>query len=75
MATFLKGCLGRHFAGRRTAMTEEPGTAGETTDANADSDTDETLHMTSGADVLRRADERGETETAGEPEGAQEPPD
>jgi hypothetical protein len=56
-------------------MSEAPGTRRENTDADADSDTDETLHMTSGADVLRRADARGETETATEPEGAQEPPD
>jgi hypothetical protein len=54
-------------------MTEDPGTRRENTDA--DSDTDEMLHMTSGADVLRRAAERGQTETATEPEGAQEPPD
>jgi hypothetical protein len=76
MATF-KGCLGRHFAGNRTPMTEDPGTNRETTDSDADTDTDtdETLHMTSGADVLRRAEERGQTETAAEPEGAQEPPD
>jgi hypothetical protein len=58
-------------------MTEDPGTRRENTDADseADSDTGETLHMTSGADVLRRAAERGQTETATEPEGAQEPPD
>jgi hypothetical protein len=68
----LKWWLGRHLAGNRTAMTEDAGT--RRADADADSDTDETLHMTSGADVLRRAGERADT-AADEPEGAQEPPD
>jgi hypothetical protein len=65
-------CLGRYVAGNRTAMTDDPGTRGENTDT--DSDTDQTLHMTSGADVLRRAGERANTD-ADEPVGAQEPPD
>ena len=54
-------------------MTEGPGTRGMYTDA--DSETDEVVQPTSGADELRRAAERGQSDTQTEPEGAQEPPD
>jgi hypothetical protein len=55
-------------------MTDDPGTRKTHTDA--DSDTEEPVQPTSGADELRRADERGGSDEAeGEPANAQEPPD
>jgi hypothetical protein len=55
-------------------MTEDSGI--RRTDTDADSETEEPVQKTSGADELRRADERGDSDQAdGEPAGAQEPPD
>jgi hypothetical protein len=52
----------------------DPGTRKTFTDA--DTDTDEPVQPTSGADELRRSNDGGDTdEVDGEPASAQEPPD
>jgi hypothetical protein len=54
-------------------MTDDPGTRKTHTDA--DTDTEEPVQPTSGADELRRAERGDSDEAEAEPADAQEPPD